>query len=250
MKSLIKDEQWAIILDRLRKINGIHTSDEARLRRFIDAILYIRNAGCKWRNLPEALGNWRSVHARFKRWSKMQIWKKLFHDVIDQMDNDEIIIDSTVVKAHPCAAGYKKNSAQEQCLGRSCGGFTTKIHVAVNALGNPLKFILTPGNHSDITQGRKLLKDYKNANVIADKAYDSEEFVNFITKNQCQAVIPSRKTNKNPREYKFCLYKERHLVECFFRKIKDFRRIWARYDKTAEAFLGFLYLTGAMIWLK
>ena len=55
MKSLIKDEQWAIILDRLREINGIHTSDEARLRRFIDAVLYIRNAGCKWRNLPEAL---------------------------------------------------------------------------------------------------------------------------------------------------------------------------------------------------
>ena len=79
-------------------------------------------------------------------------------------------------------------------------------------MGNPLKFILTPGNHSDITQGRKLLKGYKNANVIADKAYDSEEFVNFITKNQCQAVIPSRKTNKNPQRV---LYKERRLVEFF-----------------------------------
>ena len=133
----------------------------------------------------------------------MQIWKKLFHDVIDQMDNDEIIIDSTVVKAYPCVAGYKKNSPQEQCLGRSCGGFTTKIHIAVNALGNPLKFTLTPGNHSDITQGRKLLKGYKNANVIADKAYDSEEFVNFISKNQCRTVIPSHKTNKNPRGHKF-----------------------------------------------
>ena len=77
MKSLIKDEQWPMILDRLRKINGIHTSDEARLRRFIDAVLYIRNAGCKWRNLLKALSNWRSVHVRFKRWSKMQILQKI-----------------------------------------------------------------------------------------------------------------------------------------------------------------------------
>ncbi|AZL16105.1 transposase [Rickettsiales endosymbiont of Stachyamoeba lipophora] len=79
------------------------------------------------------------------------------------------MIDSTIVRAHACSAGYYESSQDQEALGRSKGGFTTKIHALVDALGNPLKFILTPGQKNDITQAENLTKDIVNTTIIADK---------------------------------------------------------------------------------
>lgn len=163
---------------------------------------------------------------------------------------ESVMIDATIVRAHACSAGYKKDSQSEECLGRSKGGFTTKIHALVDALGNPLRFILTGGQRNDITQAEFLVKDFINTMVIADKGYDSNALISFIEEQESKAVIPSKKNRKILRECDGHIYKERHLIECFFGKIKHFRRIFSRFEKTAKAFLGFLNFVGTLIWLR
>jgi transposase len=138
----------------------------------------------------------------------------------------------------------------EQALGRSRGGFTTKIHVNVDALGNPLRFILTAGQRHDITQADALIEDYDFERVIADRSYDADDFLLLIAQLEAEAVIPPAKNRKVKREYDKHLYKERHLVECFIGKIKQYRRIFSRFDKLDRRYLGFLSFTATLIWLK
>jgi transposase len=249
MKYYIDSNAWKQILNFLRQIKAIHTQDETSLRQFIEAVWFMVRSGCQWRLLPDHYGYWRAVHRRFKRWVDLGIWEQLMQYVIDK-DLESVMIDATIVRAHACSAGYSKDLQEEQALGRSKGGFTTKVHALVDALGNPLKFILTPGQRNDITQGEALIKGLQNTTVIADKGYDSNAFIQRIEEQKCIAVIPPKKNRKIHRQYDKHLYKERHLVECFFSKIKHFRRIFSRFDKTASVFLGFLNFVGALIWLR
>ena len=97
---------------------------------------------------------------------------------IQDSDLECVMIDAAIVRAHPCAAGCIWGQQEKEALGWSKGGFTCKIHVLVDALGNPLKFILTPRQYNDITQGPILIKDSKNASILADKGYDYDAFRN------------------------------------------------------------------------
>ena len=130
------------------------------------------------------------------------------------------------------------------------GGFTSKIHAKVDALGIPLKFILTPGKESDFKQANKLLGDTNNAYVLCDRGYDSDDFRNHILKQKNIPVIPGKISRKIPIEYDKHIYKERSLVENFFSKIKYYRRIFSRFDISIHSFYAFLYFVGAIIWLK
>jgi transposase len=187
---------------------------------------------------------------RFKEWSDKGIWGLLFESMHTEVDDEAVMIDATIVRAHACSAGYKKGRQDEEALGRSKGGFTTKIHALVDALGNPLKFILTSGQRHDITQAESLLKNMKNTTVIADKGYDSNALIQAIEQQKSIAVIPPKQNRKIQRKYDTHVYKERHLIECFFGKIKHFRRVFSRFDKTAGAFMGFLNFVGTLIWLR
>ena len=126
---------------------------------------------------------------------------------------------------------------------------STKIHAVVDALGNPLRFILTPGQVNDITQAEALIADLPTGHVLADKGYDSKALRETIVNQDAVPVIPPRKTSPQvPCD--FALYCERNLVERFFLKIKHFRRIATRYDQTPRAFLSILCLVSAFIWTK
>ena len=137
-----------------------------------------------------------------------------------------------------------------QALGRSRGGFTTKIHILVDGLGNPMDFVLTGGEVHDNTQIQTLLAGKKTDCVIADRGYDSDETVAFIEGMNAQVVIPPKSNRINPRDCDWYVYKERHLVECFIGKIKHYRRVFSRFDKIAERFLTFVKIASAMIWLR
>ena len=127
---------------------------------------------------------------------------------------------------------------------------TTKIHATVDALGNPTGFHLTPGQSHDLEGADVLLKDTPGQIVIADKGYDAQtRVVQPLLDKGKEVVIPSRSTAKQPREYDRHLYKERHLVENFFARLKQYRAIATRYDKTARNFLGAIHLTASMVWL-
>lgn len=135
-------------------------------------------------------------------------------------------------------------------MGRSRGGFSGKIHLAVDALGNPLRFRLTPGQRHDITQAPALIEGYRPGAVIADKAYDSAPFIASIETLGAEPVIPPSARRLQPRAYDKHLYRERHLVECGINKLKHYRRIFSRFDKLDSRYLGFLQFAAALIWLR
>jgi transposase len=250
MHYLIDDTQVTKILNLLDTIKGIHKKNKLRLRVFIDAVYYIIRSGCQWRLLPFYYGDWRAIHKRFREWSHKRIWFRMFEYFKQDPDMEWTMIDSTIVRAHACAAGYGKDSQKAKSLGRSKGGFTTKIHALVDALGNPLKFLLTPGQRNDITQAELLYADIQSARMIADKGYDSDAFIQFLRDKKCDPTIPPRKNRKELRYYDEFLYQERHPIECFFGKIKHFRRVFSRYDKSAQAYLSVLYFVGVLIWIR
>lgn len=150
-----------------------------------------------------------------------------------------------------CRSCQKKHGSQEeQGLGRSKGGFSTKIHAVCDALGNPLRFIVTPGQRNDCTQAIVILKDLKAEHVLADKGYDTDEIITAIEKSGGIAVIPPKSNRKIKREYDIELYKERHKVECLFGFLKHYRRLFSRFEKIKTRFEAFLHLVAALQWLK
>jgi transposase len=144
----------------------------------------------------------------------------------------------------------KRGGQAAQALGRSRGGFSTKIHIAVDALGNPLRFILTGGECNDSPQAAPLIAEFEPQVLIADKAYDSDDLIKAITAKGIEAVIPPRKNRKEQREYDRHLYRERHLIECFINKIKHYRRVFSRFEKLSKNYLGFLSFVSALVWLR
>ena len=147
-----------------------------------------------------------------------------------------------------CRRSTKKEGAQS--LGRSRGGFSTKIHLATDALGNALRFILTGGERNDITQAESLVNDLAADYVIADKGYDAACFVLKLKERNSEAVIPSRSNHKVQRKIDEHLYKERHLIENQIGKLKHFRRVFSRFDKLAKNYLSFIYLASTIVWLR
>jgi transposase len=114
----------------------------------------------------------------------------------------------------------------------------------------PVRLVLTPGQHADVTQAEGLLQDIPFEVVIGDKGFDSRKLVDFIEANGGQAVIPSRKNCTQPRDYDRDRYKDRNLVERFWNKVKHYRRVATRYEKTARNFLAFLHVASIMVLLQ
>lgn len=139
-----------------------------------------------------------------------------------------------------------------QHIGKSRGGNTTKIHAIVDALGNPLHFELSAGQINDNVKAIDVLSgiDLAGTNVLADKAYGTTAIRQYIDAEEAFYTIPPKSNTKEPWDCDYYLYKERHLVECFFNKIKHFRRIATRYDKLATSFLSFVYIAAIFILSK
>lgn len=128
---------------------------------------------------------------------------------------------------------------------------STKIHALVDALGNPLRFVLTEGQIHDLVGADALLPQMASNVLIADKAYDADERVrSSLASAGKSAVIPPRQNRTTPRQFDEALYQARHLIENFFCKLKQFRAIATRYDKTARNFLAAIHLAAATIWLN
>jgi transposase len=128
---------------------------------------------------------------------------------------------------------------------------STKIHTLVDALGNPTAFFLTGGEAHDLVGADHLLPGMQASILIADKAFDADERVlEPLAASGKTAVIPPRANRRSPRTFDRALYKARHLIENFFAKLKQFRAIATRYDKTARNFLAAIHLTATAIWLN
>jgi transposase len=120
----------------------------------------------------------------------------------------------------------------------------------VDALGNPLRLRLTAGQRHDITQTDALIEGFSSEVLIADAGYDAADFIASIEGQVAQAMILSRKNRTEPRDYDAHLYRERHLIECFINKIKQYRRVFSRFEKLSKNYLGFLSFVSALVWLR
>lgn len=143
----------------------------------------------------------------------------------------------------------KKSNSECEALGRSRGGFSTKVHAVCDALGNPRRFVLTPGQQAEITQAEALLSGETPTCVLADKGYDSDAFLAFIADLEAEAVIPARRNRTQPRPLDPLLYAERNHIERLFNRLKHYRRLATRYDKTARNFLAFWHIASIVTLL-
>ncbi len=144
-----------------------------------------------------------------------------------------------------------KKAGSDQAIGRSRGGLSTKIHTLVDALGNPVGFHLTGGEAHDLVGADKLLPDMRANMLLADQAFDADErIIKPLTAAGKTAVIPSKSNRKQQRAFDRGMHAARHLIENFCAKIKQFRGIATRHDKTARNFLAAIQLAASVIGLN
>lgn len=245
----VTDDQWNRIQHLLPGQEGNPGVTAKDNRLFVNAVLWIAKTGAPWRDLPERFGNWNSVFQRFNRWCKAGVLTTVMEHLQDP-DLGTLLLDSTIIRAHQHAAGAEGSTAEDEALGRSRGGFSTKVHVACDGLGKPVKIVLTPGQDHDVTQGPTLIADTEAKKVIADKGYDSDELIAEIESTGAKAVIPPRSNRTTERSYSKKDYKKRNVIERFMNVIKQCRRVATRYEKTARNFLAIVQLASIFVLLN
>ncbi len=245
-RMVLRDDQWERIAPLLPGKVGDPGRSAADNRRFLEAVLWIVRVGAPWRDLPEYFGHWNSVFQRFRRWVRSSVFDQIFQALSVDADFEYVIVDGTIIRVHQHGTGASGGTLN-QAIGRSRGGLTTKIVALVDALGNLVRFVLLPGQRHDSVGVAPLLTDLDFAALLADKAFDSDAFRTELADRGAVAVIPPKANRTASVSYDVEMYKRRHLVENFFCKIKEFRRIATRYDKTDESFKAMIYLAGSVL---
>jgi transposase len=215
----ISDADWDRIKDLLPGRPGQHGGLAVDNRRFIDAVRWVAKTGAPWRDLPERLGNWNSQWRRFDRWAARGRWQPILAVLRDE-DLEWLILDSTVVRAHACAAGCKKVGRLRRPTGAGTGPQPRRVRDQ-----DPRQF-QPPGppgraegdGRSGV--GHQAGRGHEPEAVIADKAYDGDDFVASVEARGAEAVIPPLGCRKEARDYDRHLYKERNVAERFWSKVK------------------------------
>ena len=259
VRLLLTDSIWKRIEKVLNDIkNKVGRPPEISDRMFIEAVLYIARTGIPWRDLPHSLGNFSTIYNRLRRWRRngiwQQLWQRLEADEIQFAEN--LFIDSTCVRAHQHAAGASKETGGQcqQALGRSAGGFPTKIHLGCLDEKNAISIVLTGGEAADGKQFNavfnELPENHDLKKGIMDKAYDSNPVRATLALNEMVAVIPPKINRTEAIDFDKQSYKLRNQIERFINRIKQFRRIATRYEKLAENFLVFIHIVSVYVMLS
>lgn len=249
-------------------------------RTTINGILWIARTGAPWRDLPERYGAWQTVSGRFYRWRHSGIWDQILHRLQQQADADSKLnwevhhVDGSVIRAHHRVAGAKRGGLdpesllseieqvqQREALGRSKGGFSTKIHLRCDGNGLPITFLLTVGERHETvvleqlmeqgavkraTSGRPRIRPVR---VVGDKGYSSGAIRRYLRRRGICFTIPRKDNEKHRGKFDKSIYRTRNVVERCFNRLKQFRRIATRYEKKAENYLAMLTLASIQLWL-
>jgi len=236
-------------------------------RTVLSGMLWILRTGAPWRDRPARFGAWATVASRFYRWRKAGLWQLILERLQQQRDQAGRVdwslhfVDGTVVRAHQQAAGAKQSTPQAEALGRSRGGFSTKIHIRAERGGKPLVIVLTAGQRHEQSafgllmeagaikragRGRPRLRPRR---VSGDKGYSSQEVRGYLRRRRIGAVIPTRSNERRRPRFDRRAYRERNVVERLINRLKAFRRVATRYEKRAANYLAMCTLAAILIWL-
>ncbi len=210
-------------------------------------MLWIARTGAPWRELPWYFPKWKSVYTRMNRWAKAGIWQQVLAFLAKDRDSEVSYVDASYVRVHADGTKSPKGYAAE-AIGRSRGGLTTKIHLQVDALGCPLRVVITGGERADVTQVPAFLPEEPGW-FVCDRGYDADWVRERVSEHQGTAVIPGRKNRIEQPDYDQHWYRSRHLVENTLQRLKSARRIATRYEQTVGMYSAFVHLACVMFWL-
>ena len=232
-------------------------------RQVINGIIFVLRTGIAWEDLPAEFGKYKTVYNRFRRWVKSGLWQRIFEKLIARLHGDGEIdfeiwcVDGTVVRAHKAAAGAKKGkltteeNATKQALGRSRGGYSTKLHLLTDGQGIPLAVTATPGQKNEAPEFPNLMaaclinlfrKANRPAAIAADKAYNSKKIRAEINQLEIEDVIPKYSNQNRDPNFDKTTYKLRNIVERSIGWIKENRRIATRYEKIIDNYLAMVHI--------
>ncbi|MDP2165309.1 MAG: IS5 family transposase [Hydrogenophaga sp.] len=240
----ITPEQFATIEHCLPRQRGNVSLSNLQV---VNAILYVAEHGCKWRGLPKRFGNWHTIYTRMNRWTKAGVLDRMFEELqraqVVRIRIEAVSLDSTSIKVHPDGTGAPKKNGP-QSIGKSRGGWNTKIHMVAADARTAVTFCLSPGQAHDAPEGRRLLSSLGPASrpvhLLMDRAYEGNETRQLALDLGFIPVVPPMKTRIEPWDYDREMYKRRNEVERLFRRLKGYRRIFTRFEKLDLMFLGFI----------
>ena len=230
-------------------------------RRVIDGILWVISLGSPWPDLPAEFGKWKTVYNRFRRWQQEGVWDRIYKCLLHRRDRSGGIdrtlwcVDGTLVRAHRAAAGAPTKDAKKtenQALGKSRGGFGTKLHLVTDRNGTPIAATLTPGQRNECMEFENLLATVprtwlrhppKRPRAIAgDKGYSINRIRDWLDKRHIKEVIARRSDERRNPSFDKKLYRQRNVVERTIGWLKEKRRVATRYDKLAESYLATVHI--------
>ncbi|EAP95160.1 ISSod6, transposase [Vibrio splendidus 12B01] len=220
-RTMLTDTRWELLLQVMKSTGRVYDKPEHRMT--LEGILYRMRTGIPWRDLPQEFGEWSTVYRRFNLWSKKGVLAKLFNQLSSTADFEWVFLGGSIVRAHQHSTGAVTECSEQ--IGKSSGGNSTKIHLAVDSGGLPICFDLSEGQRDDIVHAESLVEQLDEVNtIVCDKGYDSEPFRCFVRERGGETVIAKRNYGQDidKESMDWCLYKYRHLVESAFAIIKHY----------------------------
>jgi len=262
----LTNEQWARLKPLLPPQKPWTGRPNLPHRRVVNGILWLLRTGAPWPDLPRRYGKHKTISSRYYRWCEKGIWDRVFAEVLAQAATNGSLdwtlhyVDSTVIRAHQHAAGAKNADAETEALGRSQGGFSTKLNVRAEGGGKPLAFVLQPGQEHESRAFEPLMEQQpirlpnrrrrrRPMRVCADKAYSNRRIREWLHRRGIRVTIPHKRNERRRGHFDKALYKLRARIEQLINRLKQFRRIATRYEKRAANYLGMVTIGAILLYL-
>jgi transposase len=248
-------------------------------RPLINGIFWRLHTGSPWPDIPCKYGPWKTVYDRYSCWRRDGTWDRILKalrvklDAKGQIDWEQWGLDGTIVRAHRSAAGAPREQGwdgdaepKDHALGRSSGGFSTKIHLLSDSNGVPIDAHLTPGQTHESTQVETVLEHValprasgrircRPRRLAADRAYDAKRIRSYLRARGIQPIIPpirrvGRRKRGRPVSYDKQAYRRRGTLEQCIGWLKECRAVATRYEKLALNYLGLIKLAFLKRYLR